>query len=829
MPQSTTSQSRLGILTPDLDYDTVIDGGTALKAAVDAAFAKCGNNMVGRWSNDIILANGATTTYTHSFGQALTQLKVLVFVSNALISKATQDAQLTITQSTTNIISINNISGGSLTFQLYVLAFPLSVRTADIDASIDAVIARLEFTAGILLDEMATPSTPSSGKVAVYAKTDKNLYVKDSNGTEKQVGSGSGGGINYISNGDFENGAVTGWAVYADAAGTVPVDGTGGSPTTSFASSSSSPPRGTYCGLLTKDAANRQGEGASYAFTISPADVSRTMQLTFDSVASANFVDSDLNVFIYDVTNGVLITPSANHLPTGTSSQKSYAFNTSTSLSYRLIFHVSSTSALAYTVKLDQISLGPIIRPIINGNSDMGNSWTPTSSWSANTTHTGKWAREGDMMRGQILLALAGAPTSATLTNVALPSGYVIDTTKLINPVAGVAIPYCSCTVKSAGAVYTSSPVWFVDTTTLKPTYDNGSGIATAITQAAPGTFANGDYVQIDFLVPIVSWSSGITLSSTNAVTEFVYNSSGTTAAGASDTTSFGYGAVGALVGSIASTTVTSNSATTMRVRFQTAMQPTDRIVMEVNNGTAANGWVPVAGSVAIQPALYQGAAAFGVGLIQVNSTDLDVSFGNGGRLATNATFASAGSAWSGVSTYRWRVAKYSAIGGAEIAPATAISAGTVSGGTVPGAINGSSPATGYVGEQLKSTISSGSVPATGTYGNATSLTLTAGVWDVSASAVIFANGATATSFTEIGISTVATPTSFSDQVAGDNDFLFSSASGTGFTKYASGSIPKYRVAISSTTTYYLKTYIDNYNTATPTYWAASLKATRVG
>ncbi len=678
MAQTTTNQSRANVPTPDLDFDTVIDGGTALKAAVDAAFAKCGNNLVGRWSNNITLANGATTTFEHDFSQTLSNLKVLFFISNALISKATQDADFTLAQIAPNTtMSITNISGGSLTFQVYVLAFPLSVRTTDIDASIDATIARLEFTAGVLLDEMATPSTPSSGKVAVYAKTDKKLYTKDSNGTESQVGSGSSGSINYIANADFENGSITGWATYADAAGTTPVDGTAGSSTTTFASSTSSPPRGTYCGLLTKDAANRQGEGCSYVFTIANADVSRTLQITYDSVASANLASGDVTVFVYDITNSTLITPSANSVPTGTSSQHSIAFNSSTSTSYRLIFHVATTNASAYTLKLDQISISPIIRPVINGNSDMGNAYTPTSSWSANTTHTGKWARQGDMMRGQILLSLAGAPTSATLTSVTLPTGYVIDTTKLVNAVAGVAIPGCYCTIKSAGAVYTSSSVWYVDTTTLKPTYDNGSGIATAITQAAPGTFANGDYIQIDFLVPIVGWSSGITLSSSAAVIEYCYNTSGTTSAGGSDTTSFGYGAIGTAVGAIASTTVTGQSATTMRVRFQNPVQITDRVELELQpNG--AGSWIRASNR---NPPITQGAGEFGVRLTNVSgsSTDFDVAFGNGGRLASNATYATAGSTWTGDTSLRWRVAKYSAIGAGEVAPANSTTAGTIS------------------------------------------------------------------------------------------------------------------------------------------------------
>ena len=43
-----------------------------------------------------------------------------------------------------------------------------------------------------LFSEGAAPSTPAAGKLAVYAKTDHKLYVKDSTGTESAVGSGGG-------------------------------------------------------------------------------------------------------------------------------------------------------------------------------------------------------------------------------------------------------------------------------------------------------------------------------------------------------------------------------------------------------------------------------------------------------------------------------------------------------------------------------------------------------------------------------------------------------------------------------------------------------------
>lgn len=194
----------------------------------------------------------------------------------------------------------------------------------------------------------------------VYATDQTKAYV-DNGSALIPVGSGSGSGINYILNSDGET-DTTGYATYADAAGIQPVDGTGGSPNVTWTRTTSSPLRGTGSFLFTKDAVNRQGQGASYAFTIDSADQAKVMQIGFDySVASGTFVTGDLSVYIVDVTNGTVIQPSAYQIENvGVASVARLTFQTApNSTSYRLCFHVASVSALAYTVKFDNISLGP--------------------------------------------------------------------------------------------------------------------------------------------------------------------------------------------------------------------------------------------------------------------------------------------------------------------------------------------------------------------------------------------------------------------------------------------------------------------------------------
>jgi hypothetical protein len=121
---------------------------------------------------------------------------------------------------------------------------------------------------GIIVRGAATDITDSAGTYfTVYAAPASTTQI--SIGGTVEGGTGGSGRINYIENPDAEV-DTSGWTTYADAAGESPVDGTGGSPTTTFTRTTTDPLIGTGSFLLSKDAANRQGEGFSYDFTIEP-------------------------------------------------------------------------------------------------------------------------------------------------------------------------------------------------------------------------------------------------------------------------------------------------------------------------------------------------------------------------------------------------------------------------------------------------------------------------------------------------------------------------------------------------------------------------------
>jgi hypothetical protein len=372
------------------------------------------------------------------------------------------------------------------------------------------------------MTEGAAPATPSAGTLKVYAKTDSKLYTLNSAGTEAQVGAGAGGGsINYISSNPDAESATTGWATYKDAAASTPADGTGGSPTLTFTRTTSSPLRGTASFLITTTAANLQGEGASFDFTVPAGDFAKPISISFDyNIASGTYVTGDMTVYIYDVTNSTLIQPAGYQIQAmgSTLANKHIAtFQTSaTGTSYRLIFHRAVSTASAMTIKIDNVQVGPQIvqygAPVTDWQS-----YTPTiSAWASGVgTVSGQWRRVGDSMEISATIPLTGA-VSGNLTSVSIPSGFTIDTAKIAGYSAGTNY-IGQATVKAAGSANYIANVAVAGTTGIVPyvfsTSGSYGGIDASITATVPGTFANGDYVKINAKVPITGWSSTVVMS----------------------------------------------------------------------------------------------------------------------------------------------------------------------------------------------------------------------------------------------------------------------------------------------------------------------------
>ncbi len=360
----------------------------------------------------------------------------------------------------------------------------------------------------------STPTSPSSGFYKLYVKDSTNkLTVLDSSGNETSVGAG-GGGINLITNGDGEGG-TTGWATYADAAGTRPVDGTGGSPNVTWTTSATTPLYGVNSFLFTKDAANRQGQGVSFTFTVQPAHQAKVLNISFDYiVSSGTFVagtsstDSDIIAYIYDDTNSRLIEPSSIKLLSNSSSiadRFNATFQTSaTGTSYRLILHCASTSASAYVVKFDNIQVSP-------SNYSYG---TPITDWQSYTPSTTQgfgtvtnaefyWRRVGSNI--ELDCKWTNGTTAASEARIGLPSGFTsIAFTQGIRQAGNFVILANTTTAKIIPLI--ESSVTYV-------TFGNQDG-ASGFTKVNGTTgFSSSNAVSFKATIPCVGLSSSVQMS----------------------------------------------------------------------------------------------------------------------------------------------------------------------------------------------------------------------------------------------------------------------------------------------------------------------------
>lgn len=140
--------------------------------------------------------------------------------------------------------------------------------------------------------------------------------------------------------------------------------------------------------------------------------------------------------------------------------------------------------------------------------------WTPTGSWSANTTYTGFWRRVGDSIEMDVKIATSGAPTSATLTvNIVNSSGWTINSGKIAYP-SGNNGSFGQCSILDSGSSNFGGTVLYSSTTVIQPVVSNVAGTyiqpLVGIDQTTPMTWANNDVCNFRTVaIPMTDFESG--------------------------------------------------------------------------------------------------------------------------------------------------------------------------------------------------------------------------------------------------------------------------------------------------------------------------------
>lgn len=653
------------------------------------------------------------------------------------------------------------------------------------------------FTDPITLEEQASsPSAPSSGDRKLYSKTDGKVYHMGSDGVEKAVGSGAGGGVNYHDDYDCDNIAKV--STYDDGAAT-PTDGTGG--TVNYASAAletSSPLAGTASYKLSKSANTAQGEGwAVDSNTLDDLEAGgpNAIWINFAYKTSANYASGDVTVYAYRVGSGTLEAVNTfqgssftNNLPAAPSGSTYAGWITASSsdTAIRLILHVASTNATAYDIHMDRLSIGPQ-SVVQSGIQSDWQSYTPTGSWVSNTTYVGKWRRVGDSMDLQVDVQLTGAPTATALT-VNLPSGFTIDAAKRNASVASVGDLIGFASVLDSGTLeYTVGSVQYSSTTALDVRHDNGSSGASGINATSPITFASGDRVYIRaFGIPISSWTSGNTMSTAELAVR---------SARARYSTNAGQSI---------------SNATTTILNFEDKSYDTHNAV------TTGGSWKFTAPS---------------TGYFRVTARALftNTSNWNAGEYAQLSIYKG-GSIYSHLDykdNYFSGTAMFASVGGADVvyllkdeyidiriyqntgsaftidssAVYTHVEIEQLPDLTVVG-VNG----VNQLVESSNGTLANYSITA-GQWGELTSISLTPGTWDIEAHIAWYSNGATTLQNVGCGISTTS-GNSTTGLVLADT-LQYDKKSGTSGDRNTS-LVSKRGVLVTSSTTYYLKAYADS-------------------
>ncbi len=316
----------------------------------------------------------------------------------------------------------------------------------------------------------------------------------------------------------FES-SVGNWLTYADAAGTQPVDGTGGSSSLSLdiTTTAAEVLNGRASLKMSKGAVNDQGEGASLDLSVPNFIKGQPAMVRFSLKASANFDfgtafdssdPSDVTVYLYDVTNSKLIQPYPYSLISNGQFEGMFQVPSDCD-DLRLILHVTTTNALAWDLFIDDVEITQASNIIVSADSDW-QSYTPTFTGLGSVTGINmQYRKVGASIEVQGRFT-AGTGT-ATEARMSLPAGLTSLST------LGVLIKVGSgSTTEIPTAAYSLailcepsvSYVTFGATSSAASEFSKRQGTSTTL---------SGQTIAVNASIPIQGWTSGqVTAASAN-------------------------------------------------------------------------------------------------------------------------------------------------------------------------------------------------------------------------------------------------------------------------------------------------------------------------
>lgn len=166
---------------------------------------------------------------------------------------------------------------------------------------------------------------------------------------------------NYISNPNAESG-ITSWTLYNNGAFSVPVSGSGGTPSgVSFSANSTNPIQNTKDFNLAYQGASNIGQGVSTDLTISNSSSGLGFKIKFLYRTSQNYKTGNVRIFLLDSSSNTSIPLSNNIIKKSIGIAEFEAdFIHSGSTSLRLCFHIADSNPNDFNLFFDSVQLSEI-------------------------------------------------------------------------------------------------------------------------------------------------------------------------------------------------------------------------------------------------------------------------------------------------------------------------------------------------------------------------------------------------------------------------------------------------------------------------------------
>lgn len=561
-------------------------------------------------------------------------------VTSALIANANISPTAAIDASKIGAGSVDNTEFGYLNGVTSSIQTQLGSKAAS-GANSD-ITSLSGLTTALSISQGGTGQTSASAAINALLPsqaTNFNKYLK-TDGTNVSWASASGGAgeINAVLNASGADG-TSGWingtshSINTVTGATIPL-----SPAvpTAFTMSSSA---AVAIGSQTSSS------GDYYEFTMPPALRNRKLKFEFYYTTPAA-ADGTWGVAVYNGATKVRLSTDTGAtpdtvLPAGVSGGKFTAyFDTDSGTTYRVNF-VQRTRTNTNSLWVTNVVVGPGIQPQGAVVGEWVN-FTPAGAAPANTTlDLAKYRRVGDSAEISVSYNLTGAANNVTWPSSAFrPAGLTFDTTKIVSYGTDRA-PVGTLNYFDTGVANIQGILEYVV---------GGQNFVASYIPSTP-TASNGDKIAVTFKLPIAEWAGSGTVQLAQNDVEYAFNTTLTTT---TETTGFGYGPAGIGFQAFAPT---GTGSVDKRVRFQTPIQSSDVITVEIMDPTT-NFWAPAASRFhTVFSSNDAGTTFYGTDVNDVSgsNTDIDVRFFSRSADKLNPWGVLAANGW------KWRVRKSSA------------------------------------------------------------------------------------------------------------------------------------------------------------------------